>query len=91
MFITPLPALTFMHGDVARELIAFEWLQKHFICTVSLGELIPRGVSACRCLTTVTLETRLCKHGIFSREPKLDPSAKLAERWETNKITDGRI
>lgn len=79
-----------MHGDVARELIAFEWLQKHFICTVSPEGLTPHGVSACCCITTVALETRLCKHGEFSREPKLHPSAKLAERWETNKITDGR-
>lgn len=88
VFITPLLVLTFTHADVARELIAFEWLQKHFICTVSLRELRPRGVSAWCCITTVDLETRLSKHGEFSREPKLHPSAKLAERWETNKITD---
>lgn len=46
MFITPLPALTFMRADVARELIAFEWLQKHFICTTSLGESAPGGAAA---------------------------------------------
>lgn len=80
MRLSPLLVLTFMHGGVARELIAFEWLQKHFICTMSPGELTPRGVSACCCITTVALETRLCKRGEFSREPKLHPSAKLAER-----------
>lgn len=80
VFITPLLVLTFLRGGVARELIAFEWLQKHFICTVAPGELTPRGVAACCCITTVALETRLCKHGEFSREPKLHPSAKLAER-----------
>lgn len=78
-----------MRSDVARELIAFEWLQKHFICTVSLGELTPGGASACCSITTVALETGLCKHWELSRESKLHPSAKLAGRWETNKITDG--
>lgn len=80
MFITPLPALTFMRADVARELIAFEWLQKHFICTASLGELTPGGAAARRRTATVALETGLCKHGEPSREQELHPSAKLAER-----------
>lgn len=60
----------------------------HFICTASLWGLTPHGISDCSCITTVALETRLCKTGAFSCEPKLHPSAKLAELWETNKIIE---
>lgn len=59
-----------------------------FICTASLWGLTPHGISDCSCITTVALETRLCKRGAFSCELKLHPSAKLAKHWETNKIIE---
>lgn len=82
---------SFMYSDLLKEFIASEWRWNqwtlHLHC-ITLRVVTPSGVSDCSCITTVDPETRLCKRGAFFCEPKLHPKAKLAERWDTNKIIE---